>query len=1225
MPSALPDTVVTGPATSVTVRPLANDEGAPPLTLVGFGTAGHGTVVLDATQQALVYTPAPGFLGSDSFAYTVQDATGATAEGVVTVLVNDVPVANDDRALTAAGVAVTIPVLANDHDAQPLAIAALGTPGHGSVELLPDQRLRYHPQPGFVGSDSFGYSVVDPHGALASALVTVDVAAPNQPPVAVDDAATTPVDTPVTLDLLANDNDPDGDPLQLVGLAMPLHGSLAVAPDRTVTYTPAAGFRGSDEFAYTIADGRGGQASATARLAVVRPNAPPVAPPIAATTPAGTAVTLDLLAQTSDPDGDPRELIVLGLPAHGQVAVGTDRRVTYTPTAGFVGTDGFTYTVRDDQGASATGAVTVTVTAPPVTPSFPNGYAVRRRIVLPPRPDGAPPAAPFVVRIAESGPWLRHSAAGGPVQSAQGHDIRFELEDGTKLAHEIELYDGAAGRLEAWLRLPSWNPGAAARLLVYLGKPGLTQSEAQPALTWTDYLAVWDARTGADRSGNGRHLTPATTEPAELLGPAARYPGTSFAVTTSGGFVGNRSALTFQCWIRGEAGAVGSSRGLVQQGSRSQPDADQGIVLRYAPTGPQGGATNVLLWGVRTAAGTALLESAAGLHGTAAQALHAIWRAGELPQLYVDGVATTPSWAGAIVAGTATAGQVLTGTSQAATGSFRLGVGSIPGDAGTWLGLLDEARLRASAPSPAWIALEHLSQKDPQAFYGLGDDDRPDDAVASPTAVPRSAATTAGSWVDLDVLAAAHVPAGTPAPTIAAVGQPGNGLATIVAGKVRYTPAAGFTGSDGFTYTLAAAGKRSTAKITVTVTAQVSQPEYPPALRTIQVASDAQLRSAVAGARAGDHIVLADGTYTGATLTITANGTAQAPIVIRAARKLMAELRFTVTLGGDHLTLWGCKFTGDNGKVVLTGNHDRVLRCEFTGWRPGHAVRFGHGGSYGQVRYCHIHDPGAWTADELSGAQYGMRINLRFVGSAATFHRFGRVSHCLFKDTIARPISGNYDTGQTDWIEVGEDGASYSGVNAAAVIEDCLFDGHADSNASGALDIKISGVTVRRCTFKNGSTARLDFRYGQDGQAVANWFKGSTAGISVAGGNHLLLGNVLEVGARLRVLTGTMEWNAYQGTGRQRARNVLCVGNSGLLVVGDKLGTAAATLPADGTRIEAHTGTIQTQQNYAGSWDTPVASLLEQGTTYAATASVSIPTARELGAADVGPDAPWVG
>lgn len=241
MPSALPDTVVTGPATSVTVRPLANDEGAPPLTLVGFGTAGHGTVVLDATQQALVYTPAPGFLGSDSFAYTVQDATGATAEGVVTVLVNDVPVANDDRALTAAGVAVTIPVLANDHDAQPLAIAALGTPGHGSVELLPDQRLRYHPQPGFVGSDSFGYSVVDPHGALASALVTVDVAAPNQPPVAVDDAATTPVDTPVTLDLLANDNDPDGDPLQLVGLAMPLHGSLAVAPDRTVTYTPAAG------------------------------------------------------------------------------------------------------------------------------------------------------------------------------------------------------------------------------------------------------------------------------------------------------------------------------------------------------------------------------------------------------------------------------------------------------------------------------------------------------------------------------------------------------------------------------------------------------------------------------------------------------------------------------------------------------------------------------------------------------------------------------------------------------------------------------------------------------------------------------------------------------------------------------------------------------------------------------------------------------------------------
>jgi hypothetical protein len=85
--------------------------------------------------------------------------------------------------------------------------------------------------------------------------VTVRVERPNQTPVLTDDTLITPVNTPATIAMLANDNDPDGDALKLVGLGLPQQGTLALNPDRTLTYTPKAGFAGTDGFTYTVNDG----------------------------------------------------------------------------------------------------------------------------------------------------------------------------------------------------------------------------------------------------------------------------------------------------------------------------------------------------------------------------------------------------------------------------------------------------------------------------------------------------------------------------------------------------------------------------------------------------------------------------------------------------------------------------------------------------------------------------------------------------------------------------------------------------------------------------------------------------------------------------------------------------------------------------------------------------------------------------------------------------------
>lgn len=86
----------------------------------------------------------------------------------------------------------------------------------------------------------------------------------NRPPVAVDDAATTTIGIPVVIAVLANDSDPDGDPLS-IATTPPAFGTIAVAGG-SITYTPTtAGVTGIDTFTYTISDGRGGVATATVR------------------------------------------------------------------------------------------------------------------------------------------------------------------------------------------------------------------------------------------------------------------------------------------------------------------------------------------------------------------------------------------------------------------------------------------------------------------------------------------------------------------------------------------------------------------------------------------------------------------------------------------------------------------------------------------------------------------------------------------------------------------------------------------------------------------------------------------------------------------------------------------------------------------------------------------------------------------------------------------------
>ncbi|MDP1859644.1 MAG: Ig-like domain-containing protein, partial [Gemmatimonadaceae bacterium] len=218
----------------------------------------------------------------------------------------------------------------------------------------------------------------------AIATLTANIAdndfAPNQPPNATDDAATTPEDQAKVVNVLANDNDPDGDALTVTAVTQPLNGTAAVSGGgNTVTYTPAANYHGGDSFTYTIDDGNAHPVSATVTMTVTPVNDNPVAIDDVGATTAPTAVVVTVLSNDSDVDGDVLSVASVTQPAAGTGTAaisGGGTTVTYTPPAAFGGTATFTYTASDGNGGTASATVTVTV-QPRQGPSADLAIAVR--------------------------------------------------------------------------------------------------------------------------------------------------------------------------------------------------------------------------------------------------------------------------------------------------------------------------------------------------------------------------------------------------------------------------------------------------------------------------------------------------------------------------------------------------------------------------------------------------------------------------------------------------------------------------------------------------------------------------------------------------------------------------------------------------------------------------------------------------------------------------------
>lgn len=281
------------------------------------------------------------------------------------VLVNRAPLAvNDSATVDRNAAAISISVLANDSDpdGDTLTITATTAPANGTATISGSSVL-YTPRAGFTGSDSFTYTISD--GAL-TATATVNITVRIAPPVANPDTASTVRGTPVSFNVLSNDSDPAGEALSLVALGTPSNGSASFTADGVVTYTPAAGFVGSDTFSYRARNVSGVEVEG--RITVTVTAVPPRALSDIATTPYNTPVTVNVLVNDSDPSGDTLTLVNVTGASNGTVSFSADGNVTFSPDAEFFGgviTLG--YRIRNTAGGEDTASLVITV-SPPVGP-----------------------------------------------------------------------------------------------------------------------------------------------------------------------------------------------------------------------------------------------------------------------------------------------------------------------------------------------------------------------------------------------------------------------------------------------------------------------------------------------------------------------------------------------------------------------------------------------------------------------------------------------------------------------------------------------------------------------------------------------------------------------------------------------------------------------------------------------------------------------------------------
>ncbi|MGH1429384.1 MAG: Ig-like domain-containing protein, partial [Arenicella sp.] len=315
----------------------------------------HGELSGDLPN--LVYTPALGFIGSDSFTFIANDGIDNSTEATIDILVqrvNAVPVANPQSLVLDEDSNLTITLAGSDANNDSLVYTIIDQPTNG-VLTGTAPNLVYTPNVQVNGSDTFTFKVNDGLVDSNIATVTLTINPINDAPIANPQELTTLEDTPIAITV--DGSDLEGDALSYVLVTPVIHGVLT-GSFPNVVYVPDAHFSGRDLFTFKVNDGKIDSEVATVSIAVSPVNDAPIADSQSVTTDEDSPIAIVLSG--SDLDGDDVTFNVQTQPTNGALS-GTAPNLTYTPTADFNGNDSFTFIVNDGTVDSTVATVSIVV------------------------------------------------------------------------------------------------------------------------------------------------------------------------------------------------------------------------------------------------------------------------------------------------------------------------------------------------------------------------------------------------------------------------------------------------------------------------------------------------------------------------------------------------------------------------------------------------------------------------------------------------------------------------------------------------------------------------------------------------------------------------------------------------------------------------------------------------------------------------------------------------
>lgn len=346
---------------------LTNDIGSSIFVISYDPESVEGGTVEVNPDGTYVYIPAPGFVGEDSFTYTIQDAAGNQSTATVYILIEPNgaigtdPVVNDDSATTLVNTPLNGPsVLENDFGLNLIVISwDQNTTQGGTVTVDPYGTYYYVPPLNFIGLDTFTYTVIDDFGHILTATVYITVL--GEPPFGNNDTYTTLVNTPVSGNVLDNDSQTL---TSIVSYTQPANGTVVFSDTQlgVFTYTPNPNFVGDDTFIYTAQDALGQTVTQTVIIHVL-PITPIVANPDFNATNKNVPIVNGPTVLTND-TGINRVVITNGVvptTQGGTAQVNPNGTYTYNPPLNFVGIDTFMYTIQDINGQTASTTVTIFV------------------------------------------------------------------------------------------------------------------------------------------------------------------------------------------------------------------------------------------------------------------------------------------------------------------------------------------------------------------------------------------------------------------------------------------------------------------------------------------------------------------------------------------------------------------------------------------------------------------------------------------------------------------------------------------------------------------------------------------------------------------------------------------------------------------------------------------------------------------------------------------------